>query len=59
MVSTQQVQKIMICRYNNKGKVVVRLNVEKHLHLTHKLLASYLLSYSYRSNYPISKLSKI
>jgi hypothetical protein len=46
----------VIYRNNNKGKVVVRLNTEKHLHLTHKLLASYLLSYSCRLNYPISQL---
>jgi hypothetical protein len=37
-------QDIMICvGYNNKGKIVVRLRAEIHLHLTLKLLASYLL----------------
>jgi hypothetical protein len=44
MIGTQQVQKIMICRYNIKGKAIMRLNAEKHLYLTHKLLAFYLLS---------------
>jgi hypothetical protein len=29
--------------YKNKGKAVIRLNAENHLHLTLKLLASYLL----------------
>jgi hypothetical protein len=29
--------------YNMKGKAIIRLNAEKHLHLTHKLLAFYLL----------------
>jgi hypothetical protein len=38
MVGTQQVQEIMICRYNIKGKDIIRLNAEKHLYLTHKLL---------------------
>jgi hypothetical protein len=28
---------------NNKDKAIIRLNAEKHLHLTLKLLASYLL----------------
>jgi hypothetical protein len=59
MVSTQQVQGIMICMYNIKGKAIIRLNVEKHLHLTHKLLAFYLLSENLRLNYPISQLNKI
>jgi hypothetical protein len=30
--------KLYVC-YNNKGKVVIRLNVEKHLNLTYWLLA--------------------
>jgi hypothetical protein len=59
MVSTQQVQGIMICMYNIKGKAIIRLNAEKHLHLTHKLLAFYLLSENLRLNYPISQLNKI
>jgi hypothetical protein len=59
MVSTQQVQGIMICMYNIKGKSIIRLNAEKHLHLTHKLLAFYLLSENLRLNYPISQLNKI
>jgi hypothetical protein len=29
MVGTQQVQEIMICRYNIKGKDIIRLNAEK------------------------------
>jgi hypothetical protein len=35
------------------------LNAEKHLQLTHKLLAFYLLSENLRLNYPISQLNKI
>jgi hypothetical protein len=35
------------------------LNAEKHLYLTHKLLAFYLLSENWMLNYPISQLNKI
>jgi hypothetical protein len=45
--------------YNIKGKAIIRLNAEKHLRLTLKLWASYLLSENWRLNYPISQLSKI
>jgi hypothetical protein len=38
---------------------MIRLNAEKHLHMTHKLLAFYLLSENLRLNYSISQLNKI
>jgi hypothetical protein len=59
LIDTQQVQKIIIYRYNIKDKTIIRLNAKKHLHLTLKLWGSYLLSENWRLNYPISQLSKI
>jgi hypothetical protein len=37
---------------NNKDKVVIRLNIEKHIYLTLKIISTYLLSLSCRLNYP-------
>jgi hypothetical protein len=38
--------------HNNKDKAVIRLKAEMHIYLTHKLLASYLVGYSYRLELP-------
>jgi hypothetical protein len=43
----------------SKVKTIIRLKTEKHLHLTLKLLATYLLSENLRLNYLISQLNKI
>jgi hypothetical protein len=43
MIATQQVQKIISYEgHNNKDKVIVRLNAEKHLYLNSLIISTYL-----------------